>query len=274
MFDKRFRKTIREFSLLKRGERIAVGLSGGKDSCALLHSLNQLNLPLDLVAVTIDEGIAGYRNKTIETAKMECRKLGIEHVVFDFKKEAGMTLDEIAKKDSEKIPCSHCGVLRRYIINKVAREIDADKLALGHNLDDVAQTVMMNIMRNEPSRLARLNTPLVNDGKFVQRIRPFLKTPEKEIAIYCILKGIRIDNIKCPYAKFAFRAHVRSMLNNMEERFPGTKFRVVNSFLEMEDALQAKYSRNAELGFCKECGEPSANEICMFCKNIKMYKGW
>lgn len=272
MFDRRFRKTLREFSLLKKGERIAVGLSGGKDSCALLHSLVQLNLPLDLVAVTINEGIANYREKTLETAKRECKKLGIEHIVLDFKNEAGMMLDEIVKNDSENIPCSHCGVIRRYLLNKGAREAGADKLALGHNLDDVAQTVMMNIMRNEPSRLARFNTPFVNDRKFVQRIRPFLKTPEREIAIYCILKEIEIESIECPYTRFAFRAHVRSILNNMEERFPGTKFRVVNSFLEIEDALQAKYTKTG-LGFCRQCGEPSANEICMFCKNIKMYKG-
>ena len=265
MFDKRFKKTVREFSLLKKGERIAVGLSGGKDSCALLHSLAGLNLPLDLVAITINEGIANYREKTLETAKRECKKLGIEHVVLDFKKEAGSTLDEMMDKSPEDIPCSHCGVIRRYLLNKGAREVNADKLALGHNLDDVAQTVMMNIMRNEPSRLARFNTPFVHDRKFVQRIRPFMRTPEKEIAIYCMLKGIEIDHMECPYTRFAFRAHVRSMLNSMEERFPGTKFKIVNSFLEMEDALQKKY-KTQELGFCKKCGEPSANELCMFCR--------
>ncbi len=266
MFDKRFRKTIREFSLLKKGERIAVGLSGGKDSCALLHSLKNMSLPLELVAITIDEGIDGYRNRTLETAKRECKKLGIEHKVFSFKKEKGKTLDEIMSEKKDDIPCSHCGVIRRYLLNKAAREVDAEKLALGHNLDDVAQTVMMNIMRNEPSRLARFNTPLVTSSRFVQRIRPFIRTPEKEIAIYCMLKGIELDRDDCPYARFALRANVRSMLNTMEEKYPGTKYKVLNSFLEMEDALVAKYSKNAAINHCVSCGEPCSADVCKFCK--------
>jgi len=268
MFDKRFRKTVREFRMLRKNERVAVGLSGGKDSCALLHSLAGLNLPLDLVAITINEGIRGYREKTLETARRECRNLGIEHVVLDFRKETGMTLDEIVKKEDDDLPCSHCGVLRRYLLNKGAREVGAAKLALGHNLDDAAQTVMMNIMRNEPARLARYNEPIIKSSRFITRIRPFMRTPEKEIAIYCMVKGIEIDNMDCPYARFAFRGHVRHVLNETEERYPGTKFRILNSFLEMEDALRSKYSKNAEINLCKECGEPSAKEVCMFCKTV------
>ncbi len=271
MFDKRFRKTVREFSLLKKGERVAVGLSGGKDSCALLHSLVQLEMPLELVAVTIDEGIEGYRAKTLKTAERECKKLGVEHVVLRFKDEAGMTLDEITEKDDEDIPCSNCGVLRRYLLNKGAREAGADKLAIGHNLDDVAQTVMMNIMRNEPSRLARYMDPMIKDGRFVQRIRPFLRTPEKEIAVYCMVKGIELDNMDCPYAGFAFRGHVRHMLNEAEQRYPGTKFRILNSFLEMEDALRVKYA-DPDVGRCKDCGDPCAKDMCMFCRKIRMFK--
>lgn len=264
MFDKRFRKTVREFKMLKKGERVAVGLSGGKDSCALLHSLKNLNLPIEIIAVTIDEGIEGYRNKTLETAKNECKKLGIEQKIYQFKKEKGQTLDEIMEKKGD-IPCSHCGVIRRYLLNKAARDIDADKLALGHNIDDIAQTVIMNIMRNEPSRLARFNTPLITSSKFVERIRPFTRTPEKEIAIYCLLKEIDIDRVDCPYARFAFRANVRSMLNSMEEKYPGTKHKILNSFLEIEDALVSKYSKNAKIGYCKYCGEPTSKEICKFC---------
>ncbi len=271
MFDKRFRKTVREFRMLKKGEKVAVGLSGGKDSCALLHSLAQLEMPLELIAVTIDEGIKGYREKTLKTAGKECRKLGVEHVVLSFKEAAGVTLDDIVKKDDEDIPCSNCGVLRRYLLNKGAREAGADKLAIGHNLDDVAQTVMMNIMRNEPSRLARYMDPVINDGRFIRRIRPFLRTPEKEIAVYCMLKGIELDNMDCPYAGFAFRGHVRHMLNEAEQRYPGTKFRILNSLLGMEDALRAKYA-DSDVSMCSSCGDPCAKDTCMFCRKTRMFK--
>jgi len=278
MFDKRFRKTIRLFNMLKKGDRVAIGLSGGKDSCVLLHSLVQLrkDLPMELVAITIDEGIAGYRAKTLDIAKTECEKLGIDHHVFTFKEIAGKTLDEMELERTEskgeegnKLPCSRCGVIRRYMLNKGAREVGANKLAIGHNLDDVAQTVLMNIMRNEPSRLARFNEPIVNNAKFVQRIKPLMLTPEKENAIYAMIKGIELERVECPYAGFAFRSHVRKMLNDSEEKYPGTKFKIVNSFLEMENALRQQYQKTAkELAICQSCGEPSADGKCMFCRMI------
>jgi uncharacterized protein (TIGR00269 family) len=270
MFDKRFRKTVSRFSRLRKGDRVAVGLSGGKDSCVLLHSLAELkkDLPFELVAITIDEGIAGYRSRTLRIAKRECETLGIEHVVHKFRKEAGKTLDELVKTEGSVLPCSQCGVLRRYMLNKGAREAGATKLATGHNLDDVAQTVIMNIMRNEPSRLARFSEPFVKDSRFVPRIRPLMLTPEKENAVYAMLKGIELERVECPYAHSAFRSHVRRMLNESEEKYPGTKFKIVNSFLEIEGALRGKYLKGAEVSACASCGEPCSKGTCMFCRMV------
>ncbi len=270
MFDRRFRKTVRQFSMLKKGDRVAVGLSGGKDSTVLLHSLVELkkDLPFELVAITIDEGIAGYRERTLRIAKRECATLGVEHVVHKFEKEAGKTLDKLVKRKGSALPCTQCGVLRRYMLNKAAREAGATKLATGHNLDDVAQTVLMNIMRNEPSRLARFNEPLVKSGRFVRRIRPLMLTPEKENAIYAMLKGIELERVECPYAHTAFRSHVRKMLNESEERYPGTKFKIVNSFLEIEGALREKYLKGAAVAECETCGEPCSKGTCMFCRMV------
>lgn len=271
MFDKRFRKTVREYKLIKKNDRIAVGLSGGKDSCVLLHCLFDLkkDLPFELVAITIDEGIKGYRNKTLEIAKRECEKLGIEHHVFSYKKEAGKTMDEIVEKNPDDIPCSHCGILRRYLLNKAARVVKADKLAIGHNLDDTAQTVLMNIMKNEPSRLARLNEPVVKDNRFVTRIKPLMLSPEKEVAIYAIVKGIELERMDCPYAKWAFRGHVRKMLNESEEKYPGTKYKIVNSLEAIEKYIKP-IANETQLKDCKECGEPTSQEICMYCKTVTL----
>jgi len=266
MFDKRVRTAVRQHSMIKKGEKVAVGLSGGKDSCVLLHCLHDLqkDLPFELVAVTIDEGIKGYRAETLKTAKAECKKLGIELLTLSFKEEAGKTLDSIVK--NKELPCSYCGVIRRYLLNKGAKMAEADKLATGHNLDDIGQTVMMNLMRNEPARLARFLSHSSNEG-MVPRIRPLMKTPEKEIAIYAMLKGIDISHVECPYAHAAFRTQVRKILNDTEERHPGTKFKVVNSFLEIEDALKEKYAK-AEYSICRKCGEPCSSQECKFCSMV------
>ena len=259
--------------MIKKNERIAIGLSGGKDSTVLMHSLVKLreSLPFELIAITINEGIEGYRNKTLEVAKKEAEALGVEHHVFSYKKEVGLTLDEIMQRKKDNIPCSYCGVIRRRLLNKAARELNADKLAMGHNLDDMAQTVLMNIMRNEPLRLARLDEPLLEDAKFITRIRPLMLTPEKEIAIYAITNGMEIDFQECPYARHAFRAHIREQLNETEERYAGTKFKIVNSFLAMQKLLRKGISDNEilEIKYCKNCKEPTANEMCVFCGMIE-----
>ncbi len=290
MFDKRVRKTITRFRMLRKGDRVALGLSGGKDSTVLLHSLAELrkDLPFELIAITIDEGIVGYRPITIKTAKRECEKLGIEHRVVSFRKGAGNSLDSLIKKQAKRsvdrddgehhespLPCSLCGVIRRYLLNKAAREAGATKLAMGHNLDDTAQTVFMNIMRNEPGRLARLNDPFVTDPHFIPRIRPLMLTPEKEIALYVMVRGMKIERLECPYARTAFRNQARKMLNETEERYPGTKFKVMNWFLDVEGALRAKYGKGLKSGAtklpsCPKCGEPSSGDgDCMYCRMVK-----
>ena len=277
MFDKRVRRTLGTHKMLRRGDRVVVGLSGGKDSTVLLHSLAALrkDLPFELLALTIDEGIAGYRARTLRIAKEECEGLGVEQKILRFDKETGKSLDEAmaAEKEADPeganhLPCTHCGVLRRYLLNRGAKELKATKLALGHNLDDMAQTVMMNIMRNEPARLARLNDPGAGNAGFIPRVRPLMLTPEKENAIYAMLRGIEIEHVECPYARFAFRSHVRRMLNESEEKYPGTKFKVVNAFLGMEGALRKGMADAAPLKACRSCGEPCSGETCMFCRRL------
>lgn len=275
LFESRVLRTVRENRMLKKGDRVAVGLSGGKDSCVMLHLLHKISrsLPIELFAITIDEGISGYRNRTLEVAKKECRKLGVPLTVISFRGEFGKTLDALLKKKGEARSCSFCGVMRRYALNRAARKQGATKLAIGHNADDVAQTVFMNMMRNEqPERMGRFG-PLsgaVGDKRFVQRIKPLFSTPEREVAAYAMMKGIEIEFAECPYARFAFRQYVRQMLNAAEEKYPGTKLKVVRSFLAQEElmkrgAKEKAKEKGGKMLTCSICGEPSAKETCSLC---------
>jgi len=275
MFEARVLRTVREFRMLKKGDKVAVGVSGGKDSCVMLHLLHKISksLPIKLTAITIDEGIAGYRNKSLEVAKKECKTLGIPLEVVSFHKEFGKTLDKLLKERGEKLSCSFCGVMRRYALNKFAKKLGATKLAIGHNSDDVAQTVMMNMMRNEPGRLARF-APLSSDdsdGMFIPRIKPLFMTPERDVAAYAVMKGIEIEFMECPYARHAFRQHVRTMLNDAEQKYPGTKLKIVKAFLSQSELMQdgakhrQKSGKSAQMGACKSCGEATSQEICSLC---------
>lgn len=273
MFESRVLRTVREFRMLKKGDKVAVGLSGGKDSCVMLHLLHKISksLPFTLTAITIDEGIAGYRNKSLEVAKKECKKLNVPLKVISFDREFGSTLDALLKKrGAEAQSCSFCGVMRRYSLNKHAREMGATKLAIGHNADDVAQTIMMNLMRNEPERLARF-APISSDaeeGTFIPRIKPLFLTPERDVAAYAVMKGIEIEFMECPYARFAFRQHVREMLNATEAKYPATKLRIVRAFLSqselLSDGLKLRMA-SAPIGKCASCGEATSQQHCQLC---------
>ena len=275
MFEARVKRTVRQFHMLKKGDKVAVGLSGGKDSCVMLHILHTISksLPIHLFAITIDEGIAGYRSHTLEVAKKECKKLGVPLTVVGFKSEFGSTLDALLKKRGEKLSCSFCGVMRRYALNKTARKMGATKLAIGHNSDDVAQTVLMNMMRNEPERLGRFGPVggAIEDEAFIPRIKPLFTTPERDVAAYAVMKGIEIDFQECPYARHALRQYVRTMLNGAEQKYPGTKLKIVNAFLGQSDLLRdgslyrLSKKQNAKLGKCASCGEPSSQVYCALC---------
>lgn len=267
--ERRVARTVRRFGLLEKGDSIAAAVSGGKDSVSLLHLLKPLcdSMRIPLIAILVDEGITGYRDGARKVAEENCKTLGVPLHVRSFKEEAGFSMDEIAGKKGRGKACSYCGVFRRWILNRAARELGANKLATGHNLDDLAQTVLMNIMRNEPSRLARFgpNGGVAEDERFVRRIKPLNGIPEREVALYAVLMEEGIEFGECPYAGEAFRGGVRDFLNETEEEYPGTKAGIGNSFESIRGLLADAFAKVEKPRRCKECGEPSSSEICKAC---------
>lgn len=157
--ERRVKKEIRQQVDLDGKSKVAVALSGGKDSSVALYIVHQAlkqRRDLSVVAITVDEGIAGYRPQTMEKARELTDMLGVEHHFISFQDEVGKTMDDIAKATGQKGPCTYCGVIRRRCMNKVARDVGADVLATGLNLDDTAQSILMNFTRGDVERLARL----------------------------------------------------------------------------------------------------------------------
>ncbi len=308
-FDSRVRQAVREYHMISPGERVAVALSGGKDSTVMLHQLVQLSkrLPMRLLAILVDEGIADYRAPTIAVARKECKKLKVPLHIVSFRSEFGLSLDSMLKKEKagraagRAAPvgaCSFCGVFRRTLLQKAALRLNADKLALGHNLDDAAQTVLLNLYRNEPARLARF-WPISDDkeksaasragpapvasqaralpAELVPRIRPLIRCSEKEVALWAALNSVPIHYGACPYAVEAMRQTVRAQLNQMEDRYPGTKVRIFNAFVKMRngimDAVQEGEEGRASPSVCPQCGEMSSGGLCAACRMLKRLGG-
>lgn len=275
--ESKVRGTISKYEMFEPKDKIMVAVSGGKDSVTLLHILTKIEKAFPdaaLSAVTVDEGIKGYRDEALKVAKKNCRKLGAEHVVTSFKEMYGYTLDEIVnlirnKKKKGLTPCSYCGVLRRRALNTAAREAGVDKLATAHSLDDETQTMLLNIIHGDALRIARAKPVLtVIHPKLVQRVKPVCEVPEKEIAFYAYLRRIEFQSIPCPYAQTALRNDIRTMLNRMEEKHAGTKFTVFRSVERIRPALEAM-AEEAKLQNCRKCGEPTVGELCKPCQMLQ-----
>ncbi len=271
------RATVAKYHMFSFDDRIAVAVSGGKDSISLLHVLTKMERhhpEASLVAVTVDEGIKGYRDEALEIAAANCKKLGIEHHVVSFKELYGFTLDEIvARKElngrRELTSCAYCGVLRRRALNVAARDVGADKIATAHTLDDEVQTILMNIFRGDLLRLAK-EKPVTDDvhPRFVRKVKPFCEIPEKESTLYAYVKNVRFQDVPCPYASEALRNDVRLMLNRMEEKHTGTKFTVFKSIERIRPALDEIVKKD-DLRECVECGEPSSSDLCRTCEMLR-----
>ncbi len=271
------RVTIAKYRMFELNDRIAVAVSGGKDSLSLLHILAEVEREFQkasLCAVSVDEGIKGYRDEAIRIASENCNDLGVKHIIVSFNELYGYTMDEIVEKTrgGKLTPCSYCGVLRRRALDMAARRAEATKIAIAHNLDDEIQTFFLNIVHGGPSRIA-LSKPVSSprENGLPQRVRPLCEVLEREIALYAYLKHIRFQGELCPYAGAALRNDMRRMLNRLEVEHPGMKYTIYSSMEKIRQAMEES-AKEIPLKRCKICGEPSTQETCQTCQILQKLK--
>jgi len=265
--DRRVKREISKQHRLPSDARLAVALSGGKDSTLALYMMKRIfgkHRDMEIIAITVDEGIAGYRPESIKAAKKTCKELGVSHYITTFKENIGFDLDSINMSDSELLPCSYCGVFRRFCLNTLAKKLDMDWLVTGHNLDDFTQSIIMNIFKGDPQKLARLGPHKTIQPGLIPRLLPLRSIPEKESYLYAMLKKMAIYDGECPYALYAQRGLFRDILSKAEEATPGTRHAILNFYDQTSDAIKQKFAP-AQLNKCEQCGEPTNQKICKTC---------
>ena len=254
------------------GRTIAVALSGGKDSAAAL-ALSQryfLRRPsVRVVAISVDEGVAGYRTATLEAARALTERLGVEHRVVRAEEELGTTTDRAAERLPGTVPCSFCGVWRRRLLNQGARDAGADVLVLGFNLDDLAQTILMNLVRGDLERLARMAPHRGRQPGLVPRIAPLAAIPEREVYLYARLAELPFDHGECPYAGRAHRNVFREALWRLEGATPGTRQALRRTQERLADLLRTREPAIAP-DRCSSCGEPASGPRCRACEFLEL----
>jgi len=270
--EKRVKKELRRQVELRHGDVVSVAVSGGKDSMVTLHLLHHImkgKVDVDMHCISVDEGIAGYRPDSLLKVQALCRQLDVPYHQVSFQELFRKGMDDIAPRAGDSSPCTYCGVLRRKCLNSKAREIGSDYLATGLNLDDTVQSIMMNFTRGDVERLARLGPHVKVQEGLVPRIQPLRIIPEKESYLYALLSGLDFHDGTCPYADLALRNQYRRLVDELEDRSPGTRFSILSSYDTLAPMLRANHP-SANLKRC-DCGEPCMTEKCKACQLMERF---
>jgi len=265
-------KTISKYNMIKNNELVAVAVSGGKDSLALLNIINQMAATHNfrIKAITIDEGIPGYRNEALEIVQAFCNKLNVEHKVFSYKELFDLTLDEaLDLRGNEKTSsCSICGTLRRRAIDHAAKDIGADVIATGHNLDDTLQTFVINMLSGDTNKIGWMD-PDTSDNT-LRKIKPFCEIYESEIVFYAFTNDIPFQTEPCPHMNEGIRTEIREFLNSLEGKHSGIKNNLYQSIVKVSQIVKdTNYKQRA---ICEKCGSECTGKICAVCNMVLKLK--
>ncbi len=261
-------KTISKYKMIQPGEMVGVAVSGGKDSLSLLHVLKQISLNhnFTLRAITIDEGIPGYRNEALELVRGFCDKIGVEHNIYSYKKLFGTTLEEsLGLRQKERVSsCSICGILRRRAIDFGSKELEVDTVATGHNLDDFIQTFIINLLSGDTNKIGWMD-PEPTDKK-IRRIKPFCEIYENEIVFYAFTNGIPFQSEECPHMNEGIRTEIRNFLNLLEKNHTGVKNNMYKSILKVSSKIRNEQDKKWKA--CSNCGSDCTGDTCAVCNTL------
>lgn len=268
IFEEEVAETVTSANLFQRGEKVAIGASGGKDSTVLASVLKTLNdrhdWGLDLVLLSVDEGITGYRDHSLEAVKRHSAQYELPLKIVSYADLYGWSMDQVVAQVGKKGNCTYCGVFRRQALDRGAAMLGVGHVVTGHNADDVAETVLMNLLRGDLPRLSRATSILTHtpsaalpkngegEVKFtnVKRSKPLIYAYEKEIVMYAHHKKLDYFSTECIYSPEAFRGSARTLIKNLERIRPESILDVVRSGIDMAKLVPGANEKKAE--------EPSA----------------
>jgi len=265
-------KTISKYKMIQNDELVAVAVSGGKDSLALLNIMNKMaaNHNFRIKVITIDEGIPGYRDEALGIVEKFCKNLNVDLKVYSYKELFELSLDEaLDLRGNEKISsCSICGTLRRRAMEYAAKDICANVIATGHNLDDTLQTFIINMLSGDTSKVGWMDPD--TSGNSLRKIKPFCEIYESEIVFYAFTNDIPFQSEPCPHMNEGIRTEIREFLNSLEKRHSGIKNNLYQSIIKVSQIV--KGSNQKQKMICEKCGSECTGTTCSVCNMVLKLK--
>jgi uncharacterized protein (TIGR00269 family) len=258
------KRAIKDQSLMSPGERVVVAVSGGKDSLALWDLL--LDLGYDVDGLYLGLGIGDYSDDSGRYARDYAATRGAKLHEIDLGADVGFTIP-VAANVTHRSPCGACGLSKRHLFNSFALDHGYDVVATGHNLDDEAAVLLGNVLRWETGYLGRQHPVLPAAPGFARKVKPLYRVGEREMAAYCVVRGIDYQVEECPMAAGNRHLGFKEVLNGLEDRSPGSKAAFLFGFLERghERFADETAEDRAELNECATCGAPTTSQTCAFC---------
>lgn len=221
------RKAANSFEMLSDGDRIAVGVSGGKDSLVLLYGLAKMRdfigVDYDVTAITIDPNFGGKRGDNSDIAQL-CERLGVRYEIIPT--QIGEIVFDVRKEPN---PCSLCSRMRRGALLGAAKDLGCNKLALGHNKDDAVETFMMNLTLE--GRLGCFPPVCTLDDKDITIIRPLVLAEEKEIRSAAKKAQLPVHKSACPADGKTAREGTKQLIADLDKASKGTKERIFGALM-------------------------------------------
>lgn len=265
-FELEIHHTITSSNLFDKCTTVAIAASGGKDSTVLAYVIKLLNerykYGLKLILLSIDEGITGYRDDSLETVKQNRDDYEMDLKILSYEELYGWTMDRIVGEIGRTNNCTFCGVFRRQALDRGAEMLKVDCIATGHNADDIAETVLMNILRGDTARLSRCTNIKTEGEGSIPRVKPLKYTYEKEIVMYAHFKKLVYFSTECIFAPNSYRGHARKYLKDLEKIRPSVIMDIIYSGEQLRFKETTKIP---ERGTCNRCGFVSSQKICKAC---------
>jgi len=264
-------RAIGDHEMLDPGDRVLVAVSGGKDSLAVWDILVELGYRAD--GLYLGLGIDGYSPESEAYARAFADERGLSLEVVDLPTDYGYDIRNGART-AKRVPCSACGLSKRHLFDEAARRGGYDAVATGHNLDDEAAVLLGNVLRWQGEYLARQRPVLPAGDGFPRKVKPLVRLGEREMAAYCVLRGIDYMVEECPMAAGNKHIGYKEALNSIEERSPGTKQAFYFGFLDRAaDRFASDDDERPAIGRCARCGAPAGGEVCAFCHLLERIGG-
>lgn len=266
-YEKKVKNTVLKYGMLKDVRKLAVAVSGGKDSLALARVLLEVFPNIKFTIIHLNLGIPNYSDECQEVVERFCRENSIELILYNLKSQNGYSIHDFVGRPFSKRLCGVCGVVKRYLMNRIAFENGFDALATGHNLDDTVEVLFNLYINGRIDEIVRLR-PVVSsvNPRIVKKIKPLIEVTDEEDLYYLISKKIDYAYSECPLVKGSRMIKRKKLILKIEEEVPHFKYLLLKTHIKRFLPILEQYVHPPLLRNCERCGMPSVDLICSFCK--------